>query len=296
MEILAIVLSGLLSLVSGGGTVLNSVAASRIFSQVDAQKRVIRIDNTPSYQISQGKVGAIRIAAQDVEIKSALKIAVLELETDPVDVDLTNLRKSNLNSLDELRESLDQPFQGAGKLILTEADLNQALQSPEILAQLEKTLNRLISSKSGSTNIAYELQNIQVELSPTNHLGVKFKLSRSLKGFEFDNDSKKGSKDAAASRELAIALKLKIKVLNSKIIQITETKGSVNGRPISPRLLNGFAEGISDRLNLDDLAADGILARILQLEVNEDKLKLVGFLKLETKESPSSSKETKVIR
>ncbi|MEN9870181.1 MAG: hypothetical protein RLZZ171_1169, partial [Cyanobacteriota bacterium] len=46
---------------------------------------------------------------------------------------------------------------------------------------------------------------------------------------------------------------------------------------------NGFATGISDRLNLNTLSADGILARILQLEINEDNLQLISFVRLETK-------------
>jgi hypothetical protein len=64
---------------------------------------------------------------------------------------------------------------------------------------------------------------------------------------------------------------------------------------MSSRLLNGFAEGISDRLNLTSLEANGILARILQLEINEDELKLVGFAKVETKAPQLSSKEIEVI-
>ncbi len=291
MEILTIVLAGLLSLTSSGGAILDSVAVHRIKSQIiSSQKQAIRIDNTPSYQIAQGKLTKVRIAARDIKVKPDLEIAVLELETDPLDV---NLAKLNFNNIDELRESLDQPLQGAGKLILTEANLNQALESPEILAQLSNNLNRLIARRAGSTNIAYQLRDFQVALLPANRLKIKFKLNRPVNNFEIDKTAK--SSLSRPSRELAIALELKIKVFKGKTIRISEPQGTVNGRPMSSRLLNGFAEGISDRLNLDSLQADGILARVLQLEINEDKLKLVGFLKLETKGSQLSSKEIKAI-
>ncbi len=293
MEILTIVLSGLLSLTSIGGTVLDSVAAHRISSQIiSVQKQAIRIDNTPSYQIAQGKLAKVRIAARDIKIKPNLKIAVLELETDPLDVDLAKLNFHNIN---ELRESLKQPLQGAGKLILTEANLNQALESPEILAQLSKNLNRLISRRAGSTNIAYQLRDVRVTLHPANRLGVNFKLKRPINNFEVDKAETAKSSLSSPSKQIAIALELKIRVFQGKTIRITEPQGTVNGRPMSSRLLNGFAEGISDRLNLDSLRADGILARVLQLEIDEDKLKLVGFLKLETKGSQLSSKEIKAI-
>jgi hypothetical protein len=291
MEILTIVLSGLLSLVSGGGIILDSVATSRLRSQiVSLDQQAIRVDNAPSYQIAQGKLQKVRVATRGLTIQPNLKIAVLELETDAVDI---NPAKFNLDSIDELRNSLEQPLQGAGKVILTETDLNQALQSPEILAQLQQALNRLIISRSGSTNIAYQLNALALELQPANRLEVKLNLSRPKTNYEEYSTLRKSSN--SRSRELTIALKFKIQVLNGKTIQITEPQGTVNSRPMSSRLLNGFAEGISDRLNLTSLETNGIFARILQLEINEDELKLIGFARVETKTSQLSSKEIKVI-
>jgi hypothetical protein len=291
MEILTIVLSGLLSLVSGGGIILDSVATSRLRSQiVSLDQQAIRVDNAPSYQIAQGKLQKVRVATRGLTVQPNLKIAVLELETDAVDI---NPAKFNLDSIDELRNSLEQPLQGAGKVILTETDLNQALQSPEILAQLQQALNRLIISRSGSTNIAYQLNALALELQPANRLEVKLNLSRPKTNYEEYSTLRKSSN--SRSRELTIALKFKIQVLNGKTIQITEPQGTVNSRPMSSRLLNGFAEGISDRLNLTSLETNGIFARILQLEINEDELKLIGFARVETKTSQLSSKEIKVI-
>lgn len=292
MEILTIVLSGLLSLLSGGGIFIDSVATDRIASQIiSLEERAIRVDNNPSYQIAQGKLQKVRIATRGARIKPDLRIAVLEVETDRVNLDRSKL---NLNSVDGLRESLQQPLQGAVKLILTEADLNQALQSPEILAQLQTALNRLIVRKAGSTNIAYQLLALQVELRPANRLEVKFKLSRPSTNFDLNRISG-ASVAASRSRELAIALELEIQVLNGKTIRLIEPQGTVNGRPMSSRLLKGFAEGISERFNLRSLETNGILARILQLEINEDRLKLVSFARMETKATRLSSKEMKAI-
>ena len=288
MEILTIVLSGLLSLISGGGIVLDSIASKQISSQIDAQRQAIRIDNSPSYQIAQGKLQKVRITAQNIAIKPDLQIALLELETDRV---YLSPQKLNFDSIEGFQESLKQPFQGAGKLVLQESDLNRAVQSPEILAQLEKALNRLIVRKAGSTNIAYKLSDITVELHSQNRLGVKFKLARPLANFEQNNSEQVPS----SSRKLSISLELKIEVLDGKTVKIAEPKGTVNNRPMSSRLLNGFAAGISDRLNLASLETDGILARILQLKIDDDKLNLVGFVKLETKATQLSSKEIKAI-
>ena len=288
MEILTIVLSGLLSLVSGGGTILDLIAASQIRSQIiSVEQQTVRVDNRPSYQIAQGKLHQVRIASRGVTVQPGLRLIFVDLATDPIALKLSNL---NFNSINGLRDSLAKPASGAIKLVFSQSDLNQALQSPEILAQLQKTLNRLITSKSGSTNISYQLSNLHLELRPANRIEVRFQLSRPRPNASI-NDSTSGTNTINnRSRELNIALELAIQVINGKTLRLIEPQGTVNDRPMSSRLLNGFAVGIGDRLNLNVLEADGILARILQLEIDEDRLELVSFIRLETKSTLSSEK------
>ncbi len=291
MEILTIVLSGLLSLVSGGNTILDLIAASQIRSQIiSVEEQAVRVDNRPSYQIARGKLHQVRIASRGVMVQPGLRIAAVDLATDPIAFKLPNL---NFDSVDGLRNSLAKPASGAIKLVLTQTDLNQALQSPEILAQLQKTLNRLLTSQAGSARISYQLSNLHLELQPENRLEVRFKLSRPRPNIGINEQ---GMADSASgtntinnrSRELNITLKLAIEVINGKTLRLIEPQGTVNAHPISARLLNGFAEGIGDRLDLNFLEADGILARILQLEIEEDRLELVSFIRLETKSTLSS--------
>lgn len=283
MEILTIVLAGLLGVGSSGGIVLDKIAQGKILSQViGVEQQVVRIDNQPNYRAAQGKLARVRIASRGVRIEPGIRIASLDLETDPLAVKLANL---NLSNIDRLRESLTTPAAGAVKVVLTEQDLNQALQSTEIQAQLQNTLNRLIVSRAGSTNISYQLSDIQLKLRPKNRLQVSLKLSRPTKtNLNLESNATPGTyRRENASRELAISLELTVKVINGKKVSLLNPQGTVNGRPMSSRLLNGFATGISDRLNLNTLSADGILARILQLEINEDNLQLISFVRLETK-------------
>ena len=282
MEILTIVLAGLLGIGSSGGIVLDKIAQGKIRSQViSVEQQAVRIDNQPNYRAAEGKLARVRIASRGVRIKPGIRIASLDLETDPLAVKLAKLKLSNI---DRLRESLTVPAAGAVKVVLTEKDLNQALQSNEIQAQLQNTLNRLIASRAGSTNISYQLADIQLKLRPKNRLQVSFKLSRPTKNLNLESNATPGTYQTKnPSRELAIGLELTLKVINGKKVRILNPQGTVNGRPMSSRLLNGFATGISDRLNLNTLSEDGILARILQLEINEDNLQLISFVRLETK-------------
>lgn len=286
MEILTIVLAGLLGIGSSGGIVLDKIAQGKIRSQViSVEQQAVRIDNQPNYRAAQGKLARIRIASRGVRIKPGIRIASLDLETDPLAVKLAKIKLSNI---DRLRESLTAPAAGAVKVVLTEKDLNQALQSTEIQAQLQNTLNRLIVSRAGSTNISYQLADIQLKLRPKNRLQVSFKLSRPRTNLNLESNLESNATPGTyrtknPSRELAISLELTLKVINGKKVRLLNPQGTVNGRPMSSRLLNGFATGISDRLNLNTLSADGILARILQLEINEDNLQLISFVRLETK-------------
>ena len=287
MEILTIVLSGLLSLGSSGGLILDKIAQGRLRSQViSVEQQAVRIDNQPNYSAVQGKIDRIRIANRGVKIKPGLRIAVVDVETDQVALKLAEL---DFDSLDGLRASLEKPVSGAVKLILTEKDLNQALESPEVITQLQTTLNRLIARRAGSTNISYQLSDLQLELRPANRLSVGFKLNRARPRLRPKSKANTEPKQTAGtssisnrSRELDITLELAFEVVNGKIIRLIEPQGTVNNRPMSSRLLKGFAAGISDRLNLNSLSADGIITRILQLEIDEDKLELSSFIRLET--------------
>ena len=288
MEILTIILACLTSLGSGAGIILDKIAEAKISSQViGIEEQAVRIDNQPNYNVAKGKLSRVRIANRGVRLKPGIRIAAIDLETDPLSVKPSELK---LSSIDSLRESLNAPATGAVKIVINETDLNQALQSPEIQQQLQDNLNRLIARRAGSNNISYNLTDVRLELRPQNRLVASFKLDRPRPSLSSTlNSTQAGTYRASnRSRELAISLELTLKVIDGQMVRLVDPQGTVNGSPMSSRLLNGFATGISDRLNLNALEQDGILARILQLEINEDNLQLVGFVRLETKQPESS--------
>jgi hypothetical protein len=268
MELLTIVLSGLLSVFATSGSIVDYLVEQNFRDLVvKIERQAIRVDNSPSYQIISGKVQKVRVATRGIELKSNLRIEALELETDNLAFDRHKLK---INNLEDFRAALQQPLQGAVRLVLKGSDLNRALASSQVKDNLQIILNRLLASRSGSTNLSYELLALQLELQPENYVGLKFKLRR---------PSLTGKKIAS---ELDFALNLKIRVVDGKRIELLEPSGTVNQRPMSSRLLKGFAEGISDRLDLTKLETNGIIIRLLQLEVKEDKIQLAGFARMAT--------------
>ena len=265
MELLLIILSGLFSVVSSGGLFLDLLIGNLLNSEVQqVEQLVTRIDNTPSYQLAAGKLDRIRIASRGVNIGSLLTINTLELETDPIDINLRNLETNNL---EEIRKSLRKPLQGAVSLIVTEKDLNQTVQSAEIQARLQQVLNRLIKQKTGSSAFSYQLFNPHLELIEDNIFRLEFQLNR-LEGGH------------SRFRELEITLECQIKVIEGTKIELVKLKGTVNDRPLSERLLQGFAKGISERLNFTNLEQNSIFVRLLQLRINNNQIELAAFVRI----------------
>ena len=266
MELITIIFSGMLSALSNGGWVIDQIAENALGSNVESVETLeIRVDNRPNYQLINGKLDKLRIATRGIQLQQDLRIDLLELETDPISLDLQVLGNS---SIEELQNSLQQPLQAAARIVITEADLTTALASETLVQQLQEILNNLVAKRAGNSTRTYEISAPRIDLLPDNRLKLELKLRRP-------------QKNQQPARELALSLELGIKVLAGKQIQLVNLQGKVNGRQMSARLLDGFAQGISDRLQLTSLENLGILARLLQLEITEDKIELVVFTKIE---------------
>ena len=276
MELITIVLSGVLSVLSNGGWVADAIAENTIESNIESVETLkVRVDNRPNYQLINGKLDKLRIATRGLVLKQDLRLDILELETDPLWVDVTALKNSNLQ---EFRNSLQQPLQAATRIVITEADLNVALQSARLRQQLQATLNNLIAKRAGNSTRTYELLASQIDLCSRNRIKLELKLRRSRRNQE-------------RKQELAISLELGIVVIAGTKIQLVDPQGTVNGRRMSKRLLRRFAQKISDQLQLNSLQNLGILARLLQLKVTEDKIELVAFTRVETNSVPTNLTE-----
>ena len=276
MELIAIILSGLLSTFSNGGWIIDAIANKQLNSVVEsAEELAIRADNIPNYQIAKGKIDRLRVAGRGLYLEPNLRIESLELETDAIALNLADL---SADSLDELRKSLQKPLQGAVSLVITEQDLANALETEATIAQLQAALNQLVTSRAGSSAISYELIAPRIELVGDNLVQIEVTLRR-----------QGGALRTERVQELAIAIEVGLELIQGKKIQISKLEGTVNDRPMSKRLLKGFAEGISDRLDFTTIEKQGIFARLLQLEVAEDKIEIVGFARMETKSTPINS-------
>ncbi len=253
MEFLTIILTSLLTLLSPVGLLAERQAENAIRTRLQKVEQLkIRIDNTPSYQILQGKVTHFRMASQGLWVNKDVRIDALELETDPLDLNLQRLRQGNQKS----GGFLNSPVQAGVRLVLTEVDTNQALKSPQVVARLQQVINRVLPAAQ-----SYDVINPSVKFLANNRLRFQVELQ------------KRGS-----TEQMAVMVESGIAVVAGRSFQLIQPAVSINGKPLSPGLVKLLTAGISSA-DLRKLESAGIVARILQLKVDSSRLELATFVR-----------------
>lgn len=263
MELLTILLSSLLTLVSPVGLVVDKVIANNLRSRFDKVEQLqVRVDNAPSYQLVQGKVERVRIAGRGLWLTPDLRIGALEVDTDPINLDLQRLRQGGEGSP---RASLRQPVQAGVRLVFTESDINKALQSPAVAERLRIAVSRAL----GGSPERYEIRNPRIDLLGNNRIRFEVELLE---------------KDA---EPLAIAVESGLGLVSGRSLQLVEPVVSLNGKPLSSGLVGAFTRGVSDRFDLRTLEEAGITARLLQLRADSNELEVAAFVRADASNQTS---------
>ncbi len=253
MELLAIVLSSVIGLVSPTGWVLESTVENAIRDQLDhAESLSVRIDNAPSHQLLRGQVDRVRIAGQGLYPLAGVRVDYLALETDPIDVNTEELRDGSI--------ALDAPFRMAMQLQLTEADLNRALESPVVVDYLQT----LSENWFGDGFTGYEFVDPQIEFLPDQRLRVSLSLADR----------------AQESDPLAIAFAVTVELESSYQLNLLDPELIVNNEPFPDDFVEPVIMGLSQQLDLRQLEESGLTPRILALSLNSTELDLVGFVQV----------------
>jgi LmeA-like phospholipid-binding len=261
MELIAILLSGITALFSLGGVVVDKNVETALRSQFSRVEQLqVRTDNAPNYQIINGKIDKLRIAGRGLWVTNDLRIDTLEVETDPIAVDLKAIQADGQTPK---ASSLQQPIQAGVKLKFSAEDLNNYLKSPDAIARLQKiTTSTLGGAAAGSLNKDYQVVNPQVSFLDKDRLGIKAELQD------------------ASGEKLAVNLETGIRIVGGRKFQLVEPTAMVGGTPVPPFLLAGLTTGLTERLNVDMLEQRGVTARILQFKVSPGQLELAAFVRL----------------
>lgn len=259
MEFFTIVLSSLLGLVTPAGLVVEKAAAKAVRSQfTQVEKLQVRLDNAPTHQLLNGKVQRLRIAGRGLQLKQlSLRVAVLELESDPID----------LNFRQQKKLQLEQPLQAGVRLVLQQQDINRALRSPEVAARLGSLSINFLQPQAGQTPPAYNLVNPHLELLANNRLRFRVELTE------------------ANTKPLVIRIETGLNLIARQKVQLVEPVIYVNREEVPQQLVRAIANNFSTQLNLANLAAYGITAKMVKLQIRSEQIEIAAFVRVD----PSSS-------
>lgn len=267
MELFTVIFSVLLTVLTPVGLVVDRTTDNLIRSQFNRVEQLeVRVDNIPSHQLLAGKVEKLRIAGRGLWPTPEMRIAALEIETDPIDLDLSQLQNQRQPS----PAILQQPFQGAVRLVLTQADINQALKSPKINEQLQKLINRGLGPAGDLLTNRYEIINPRVEFLGNDRLKVFAELQNK-------NTSEKLT--AQVETGLAIQAGQRLQLVNPIVL--------VNNQAVPQEFLNLLTSGIGERLNIRILEKQGITARILKLNIEPGEMAIATFIQIPKPAQPS---------
>ncbi|MBI4783672.1 MAG: DUF2993 domain-containing protein [Oscillatoriophycideae cyanobacterium NC_groundwater_1537_Pr4_S-0.65um_50_18] len=256
MEFLAIFLSSLIGILSPVGLVADRLAEDAIRDQVDSVEHLaVRIDNTPSYRLAQGRADRVRIAAQGIYPIAGVRIAALEIETDPIALNLASLRTET--------PRLDAPLQAGVKLVLTQEDINQILKSEAIVGQF-RDLNLNFLSSSGDRTEKFDLVNPKIEFLPNS----RFQLQVTLQGQQTQHRDQ-------------ITVESGIQILSGQRVQFVDPAVRINEQALPSQVIAFLTGGISQSFDLQRLQASGIAARVLSLKTEENTLTLAAFIQID---------------
>lgn len=279
MEIFTYFLSAFLALLGSAGIFVDGIAKNTIRSQLHrAEQLQVRVDNVPSYQLIQGKVERVRIAGRGLWLTPETRIAALELETDPLNVDIQRLRQRNQRSL---TEALRQPLQTGVRLVLTEDDLNKALQSPQVIAQLEKMIIPYLRSFMGESSQGYKIVNPRIDFLENNRLRLQVQLQQ--KGGT--------ATDQSDSNQLAITVESGVGLASARQLQLISPSVTINDNTIPSFLLDPLAQNLSKQFDLAQLEQSGIIARLLQLKINPEQMEIAAFVRINPSTLPQTEKK-----
>ncbi len=261
MEWLAIALTGFLALFSPVNLIGDKLIADNIRSRVhDVEELSVRVDNAPNFGVVQGKVQRLRIASRGLEVIPAVRIEQVQLETDPIDV---NWRSLSGGSLRQLRQALRQPLQGATEVVITEADINEALENAQIQTRLERLLNQVIPDDAPR----FQLLAARLDFLEDNRLMIAITLSQ-------------GSEAEAAPETLEIEVETGIQIEQGSKLSLINPVARLNDRKISSRIVNSIVGSFDDRLDLQPFEFRGVTARVIRYALTPDQLAVSTFFSL----------------
>lgn len=253
MPWLASLIALLATLGNLGGYSLEQIAKDTLLKQVDHADRLeVRILSRPNYQLVNGEIERVQLAARGV-VRQPFRVAVAELEADPVSINFSGMRIG-----------LKNPLQAAVRLEVTEEDLNKTLNSPEVIKEFQNIRAEIPGFIGGSGQVQR----------------ITFSEPRILLQDGIVEVLAKLGTPEQSNQTVEVRFRTKIQVDRGTKVSFVNPVFALDGTPVPTELTKLFLGGVNQLVDLNQLEQQNITARVLRLSIQPGKLELVGFVQV----------------
>ncbi|MEM7580786.1 MAG: DUF2993 domain-containing protein [Mastigocoleus sp.] len=258
MEFLTILISGLLGLVTPAGLFVDKTIENAIRSELKSVGELqVRVDNVPTHRLLQGKIQRLRVAGRSLVLKSEnIRISLLEIETDEIALNTTNFR-------------LRKPLTAVFRVVMTQKDINNLLNSSEFVSQLRKIdLINSVNSSSNRKKDVYNLTEIQAKILEDSRLQLQLKLAQ-----------------RTGEQTLSVKVESGLSVISGRQIKLINPTVALNEEVAPKQFLDLVINNLNQQLDLRKLEDQGVQMRILKLDTKDELIEIAAFVRIQ----PSSN-------
>jgi hypothetical protein len=223
---------------------LSEVAEKRISAQLDEVENLDVDIRTNLLKMVQGQVDSVSIAGQGMVMQKDIRLHELEVRTDSVAIDVLSAILGQIE--------LNQPVDATARLVLTEQDINRALNSGYIRSNFQG-----LEVNVDGEIVTLEPQQMKIHLPG----GGKVRFKATMLLHERGNTRQLGFNAAFQPRT------------DSQPVMLEEFNCS-EGEGISLELTIALMNKVRELLNLPYFELEGIALRVKQLDVHEGSLTL----------------------
>ena len=226
-----------------GEQALSKVAEAGFSSQLDAVEKLDVDIQTNPLDAMQGKVDSVSVQGKKV-VQGDLRVEEMEMHIDSIKIDAMSAAFGNIK--------LEKPTDATARIVLTEQDVNRALNSELMHNELQ---NLSIQVEGKPTTV--DVQQAEFSLPGNGKIGVNAKV--------FVQET--GETDAVAFTAVP-HLDRSRGTISLEDVQYSE------GKDLSPEVTKTLRDKIRDLLELRDFALEGMSLRLTQLEVQQGRMTL----------------------
>ena len=229
-----------------GEQALNKIAKLALSSQLeDADSLEVRVKTNPE-KLANGQLESLLIEGKGLLIETDLRLQVLEIAMKAIAVAPLKALRGKIE--------LTQPSKGTARIVLTETDLNRALNSPDLRAKI-KVLDTYLSTEKLKLTVPQKKCQLREDGTVAVEAIVQLQPSGETKEVAFTTTPKIASGDTSV---------------------VLEDIQYEPGKEVSQELTQAFLDKAEKMLDLRNFEKKGLALRIHRLNVEAGKITLLA--------------------